>query len=289
LRWGKAIGQAGAYELTKEELLRLQQILIDDTRFTKMGFRKSGGFVGEHDRESGAPIPDHISARCQDLDQLINGLTTTSKKMEKAEYSAVLAAASIAFGFVFIHPFVDGNGRIHRYIIHHILSKFGFVPRGFVFPISASILEYIHDYRQVLESYSHPLLEFIEWRATEDNNVEVLNETADYYKYFDATRQAEFLYDCIRDTIDNIIPAEVEYLKKFDEMKRYLENLFDMPDKEVSTLIRFLEQNEGKLSKRVKTKEFSALEVDEIKAIENKFNQIFKNTMAIQPDAYKKE
>src|SRR4029077_3841055 len=109
----------------------------------------------------------------------------------------------IAFGFVFIHPFVDGNGRIHRYLIHHVLAEHGFTPKGVVFPVSAVILERIDEYREGLEVYSRPRLPHIEWRATKDGNVEVLNDTIDLYRYFDATRQAEFLFDCVAQTIEH--------------------------------------------------------------------------------------
>ena len=61
-RWGRAIGQAGNKPLSKEELLRLQQIVIEDTRFVKMGYRSEGGFIGVHDRNTGEPIPEHVSA-----------------------------------------------------------------------------------------------------------------------------------------------------------------------------------------------------------------------------------
>lgn len=47
-------------------------------------------------------------------------------------FDAVLAAAMIAFGFVFIHPFVDGNGRIHRYLIHHILLRKNYGSKGII-------------------------------------------------------------------------------------------------------------------------------------------------------------
>jgi len=144
-----------------------------------------------------------------------------------------------------------------------------------IFPVAASILDKIDDYRKVLEAYSHPLLDFISWKPTADHNVEVLNEPIDYYRYFDATKQTEFLYDCVEDTIKNIIPREVNYLIKYDELKRYLDDQFEMPDKTVAILVRFLEQNEGKLSKRAKTKEFNALNEDEIILIENKYNEIF--------------
>ncbi len=275
-RWGKVIGQAGIKSLSKEELVRLQQIVIESNRFIKMGFRTEGGFIGEHDRNSGEPIPEHISARWQDLEILIDGLIETSKKLEKQELNPVLSATMIAFGFVFIHPFVDGNGRIHRYLIHHLLATSGFTPKGIIFPVSAAILDRIDDYRKVLESYSHPLLDFIEWRVTDDHNVEVLNDTIDYYRFFDATHLAEFLFGCIKKTTDEIIPVEIIYLRKYDEMKSWLDNKFEMPNRLVSLLIRFLEQNNGILSGRAKRKEFSILTDKEIKQIENKYNECFK-------------
>ena len=274
-RWGKAIGQAGTNLLSKDEFLCLQQIVIENTRFTNMGFRQVGGFVGEHDRNTGEPLPEHISARWQDVERLTKGLIAMNVILKNSDFDAVLAAAMISFGFVFIHPFEDGNGRIHRYLIHHILAEKNFSQQGMIFPVSASILDRIDDYRKVLESYSHPLLDFIEWNPTPDHNVEVLNETTDYYRYYDATKQAEFLYDCVEDTIRNIIPKEVDYLHKYDEMKRYLDDNFEMPDKTVALLIRFLEQNDGQLSKRVKTKEFVALKNEEVRNIENRYQEIF--------------
>jgi len=276
-RWGNAIGQAGVKPLGKDELIRLQQIVIESKRFTKTGFRKEGGFVGEHDRYTGEPIPDHISARWQDIDKLIDGVINTALMLEDEKgFDAVLAASIIAFGLVFIHPFVDGNGRIHRYLIHHMLAEKQFSKQGVIFPVSASILDHINDYRKALEAFASPLLDLIEWKTTPDHNVEVLNETIDYYRYFDATPQAEFLYECVEDTIVNVIPQEVNYLQRYDEMKHYLDNRFEMPDKTVALLVRFLENNQGKLSQRARTKEFGLLSKDEVLEIEDKFMEIFE-------------
>ncbi len=275
MRWGKAIGQAGQQVLSIKELIRLQQIVIENSRFTEMGLRKKGGFVGEHDRTTGEPIPDHISAKEDDVEQLLKGLIATNNLLTDPTYDAVLAAATIAFGFVFIHPLVDGNGRLHRYIIHHILAKKEFTQQGVIFPVSASILDHIDDYKTVLESYSHPLLNHIDWKETEDHNVQVTNNTIDFYRYFNATTQAEFLYDCVQDTLDRVIPEEVTYLQNYDIFKRYIDNNFEMPDKMVSILVRFLEQNNGLLSNKALKKEFSALKQEEIKDIEENYNSIF--------------
>lgn len=274
-RWAKAIGQAGSFELSKNELLRLQQIVIENDRFIKMGFRKEGGFVGVHDRNTGEPIPDHISARWDDVERLVDGLLSTYKLIMNTEYDSVISAAVIAFGFVFIHPFEDGNGRIHRFIIHHILARKKFTQQGIIFPVSASMLYHIDDYRKILESYSQPLLDFIDWDVTSKHNVTVLNETIDFYRYFDATKQVEFLYDCVNDTIQNIIPNEISYLIKYDDLKQYLDNKYEMPDTTVALLVKFLEQNGGKLSKRAREKEFSQLSDDEVSEIEDQYHNIF--------------
>jgi hypothetical protein len=136
-------------------------------------------------------------------------------------------------------------------------------------------LERIVDYQRVLENYSHPLLDFIEWEKTEKNNVKVLNDTIDFYRYFDATPQAEFLFECVDTTIHQTIPAEVNYLQKYDEMKLWLDDHFQMPDDLVALLIRFLEQNQGAFSKRAREKEFAALSFEEVKNIEERFSSIF--------------
>ena len=193
----------------------------------------------------------------------------------RSDYDAVLMAALIAFGFVFIHPFEDGNGRIHRYLFHHVLAEKGYVSKGLVFPVSAVILQRIDDYRQTLEHYSKPRLDLIEWRPDDKNNVEVLNETIDLYRYFDATKQAEFFFECVEETVNKTLPEEVAYLTKYDLFNEFIKNYIDMPDKLVDLLIRFLNQNNGKLSKRARDKEFNRLTEAEVETIERKYDDIF--------------
>jgi hypothetical protein len=272
-RWGRAIGEAGRQPLDLDELLRLQRIVIGDDRFVHLGLRKEGGFVGEHDRD-GRPLPDHISARAQDLPSLTDGLVAFDSDGAR-HLDPVVAAAVLAFGFVYAHPFEDGNGRVHRYLIHHVLAMRGFNPPGVVFPVSAAILDKIKEYRSVLESYSRRLLPVVKWKATERGNVEVLNDTGDFYRFFDATPHAEFLYACVRKTIEEDLPNETAYLRRYDAFRAAVEAMIDMPDSTIDLLFRMLRQNGGKLSKRAREREFARLTDDEARRIEDIYSSTF--------------
>jgi hypothetical protein len=273
-RWGRAIGEAGRQPIDLDELLRLQRLVIGDDRFVHLGLRAEGGFVGEYDRDTGAPLPEHISARHEDLPSLIEGMVAFDREAA-AELDPVIAAAVLAFGFVYVHPFEDGNGRIHRYLIHHVLAQRGFNPPGVVFPVSAAILERIVDYRTVLEAYSRALLPLVEWEPTERGNVRVSNDTADFYRFFDATPHAEFLFACVRRTIEHDLPSEADFLRRHDQFTARVQAIADMPERTLDLLFRFLHQNGGKLSRRARENEFEALTEAEADRVERLYKEIF--------------
>jgi Fic family protein len=274
-RWGRAIGEAGRRPIDLDELLRLQAIVIGDARFVRLGVRDDGGFVGEHDRDTRMPLPDHISARPDDLPSLIEGMAAFDRHAAQ-RLDAVIAAAVLAFGFVYAHPFADGNGRIHRYLIHHVLAQRGFSPPGVVFPVSAAILERIDEYRAVLEDYSRRLLPVIRWEPTDDGNVRVLNDTSDFYRFFDATPQAEFLYDCVKKTVEEDLPNETDFLRRYDRFRERIETIADMPDRTIDLLFRFLHQNNGSLSKRARDREFAQMTDAEARSAEAAYEVSFR-------------
>jgi hypothetical protein len=273
-RWGRAIGEAGRQPIDLDELLRLQRLVIGDERFVRLGLRNEGGFVGEHDRDTGAPLPDHISARHEDLPSLTDGMVAFDRDAA-AQLDPVIAAAVLAFGFVYVHPFEDGNGRLHRYLIHHVLAERGFNPPGVVFPVSAAILDRIDAYRAVLEDYSQRLLPVTEWEPAARGNVRVLNDTADFYRFFDATPHAEFLFECVRRTIEEDLPDEADFLQRYDQFTARVQTIADMPDRIADLLFRFLHQNDGQLSGRARAHEFEALTDEEVDRIERLYEEIF--------------
>lgn len=276
-RWGRAVVQAGRNGLTLEEILRMQRVLIEDTRFVRVGLRPDGVFLGERD-ESGDPLPEFIGARAADLGDLMAGLIEANDRMREDGLDAVLKAAATAFGFVYIHPFQDGNGRMHRCLIHHVLAERRFTPSGMVFPVSSVMLDRIDDYRAALQAHSAPLMPFIEWRPTPDRNVEVLNDTADLYRYFDCTEQAEFLYSCVRRTVEEDLPREIDYLRRHDEAVRRIMDAIEMPDRMAENLVLYIRQNGGSLSKRRREGEFKQLREDEAALIEGIVRDVFEES-----------
>jgi Fic/DOC family len=274
-RWARAILQAGKYPLTIDEMIRLQRVLIDDSRFVHVGLRSDGVFVGERDHNRD-PMPEFIGARPTDLTDLLNALVEANNRMREDGVDPVLKAAATAFGFVYIHPFEDGNGRLHRFLIHHVLAERKFTPPGLVFPVSSVMLERIEAYRQTLQAHSAPLMPFIDWRPTPEHNVEVLNDTGSMYRYFDCTLAAEFLYSCVQRTVDEDLPREIEYLRGHDEAMRRIQEVVEMPNRLAEDLIIFIRQNQGRLPKRRREGQFVKLTDREVASLEAIVTEAFE-------------
>jgi len=273
-RWGRAVMQAGRNQLSLDELNRLHGILIQDTRFIHPGLRPDGVFLGDRDPE-GNPLPEFIGARPENLTALLMGLFAMDKRMAESDLDPVLQATATAFGFIYIHPHQDGNGRLHRCLIHHVLAERGFTPEGLVFPVSSVMLDRIGEYRSTLQGHSRPLLEYIDWQPTPDRNVEVTNETADLYRYYDCTEEAEFLYSCVARTIEHDLPQEIDFLRRQDEAERRIGEIVEMPDRLVRDLIMFIRQNGGSIPKRRRENEFASLTDEESGHIEAIYMDVF--------------
>jgi hypothetical protein len=145
-----------------------------------------------------------------------------------------------------------------------------------VFPVSSVMLDQIDDYRHTLQAHSAPLMDFIEWRPTPSRNIEVLNDTADLYRYFDCTDAAEFLYACLARTVEHDLPREIDYLRRHDDAIRRIMDAVEMPDRLAENLLTFVRQNKGTLSKRRRNQEFKDLRDDEVRLLEGIVRDVFK-------------
>jgi hypothetical protein len=164
----------------KPQLIEVQNRIVE-ARFRDSDYRPSQNYVGE----TVAWQKERIHFACpkpEDLADLMDGLTAAQERMNAGGVSAAIQAAAIGYGFVFLHPFEDGNGRIHRFLIHNILTRRGFTPKGVMFPISASMLKNRADYEASLEAFSRQLMPLVEYSLDEDGRMTVQNDTALWYR-----------------------------------------------------------------------------------------------------------
>lgn len=274
-RWGRAVMEAGLRPLNQTEIYRLHRTLIGDDRFTETGYRTQGVFLGIRDTY-GEPVPEFIGARHVDLPDLMLALNDCNNRLRVSDVDPVLQAAAIAFGFVYIHPLADGNGRLHRCLIHHVLAERKFSPAGMVFPVSSVMAQKIDKYRNTLQAQSRPLMNHIDWRPLPNGNIEVMNDTSDLYRFFDCTDNAEFLYDCVRRTIETDMPREIDYLIRHDTALRQIMDYVEMPDKIAQDLMLHIRKNEGKLPVKRRKNEFAKLTDDEVAGMEKIINSAFE-------------
>lgn len=186
----------------------------------------------------------------------------------------VIIAAILSFGFVFMLPFEDGNGRIHRFIIHYILSKTGFAPENIIFPLSSVMLKNIKQYDEILESFSKLLMKAIDrYEINDKGELTVLEVTKQHYQFIDYTHFAEYLFSCIQTTINDDFKDELDFIVNYDQTKSAIQNIIDMPDLKIDRIIKWFSENQGKLGKKMRTIYFKELSDETIEATEKLVSQ----------------
>jgi hypothetical protein len=199
----------------------------------------------------------------------------------------VVRAALVSFGYVFVHPFEDGKGRIHRYLIHDLLGRDGIVPEGMILPVSAYMLHNPQEYERVLDAYSRPLRRVVRFSLDEDARLAITNPevAAGYYRYPDLTAQATYLLNAVEQTINTELVSEILFIRNYDRAKAGIRDVVDTPNLRLDRLITLLHQNKGVLSmsKRSLYKEISD---DELLRIQAAFQEAFaEQTLELASDA----
>jgi hypothetical protein len=202
---------------------------------------------------------------------MMNGLLSTHENlMLDAKVPALIHAAIISFGEVFIHPFDDGNGRIHRYLIHDVLKQRE-PDHQFIIPISAAILKNTARYDRVLEQVSKPILAMLDWELDAENgNRVIINNDIDFmYRYPDYTEQVKFVYEMMNAAIADDLIEEICLLLVFDLIKKAINKIADIPNMKLDTIISIIVNGGGRVSKVKSKLILQYLTEQEITEIEN--------------------
>jgi hypothetical protein len=266
-------GKKDIGELLSEESLVLLQNQIVDPRFAATSFRNFQNYIGQTTLNYDEII-HYVCPPPEFLQDLMKDLSNTAIKMEGV--FPIVRAAAVAFGFVFIHPFEDGNGRIHRFLIHDILARNNFLPSGMIIPVSAHMVNNMKLYDDALEAYSKPLRYIIKYTKNEKQELLVLNasEVEGYYQFPDLTAQTEYLCKVIETVVSHDLPDELIFLQNYDEAKGLMKQRVDMPDKLIDLFIRFTHQNNGIFPRR-RRNTFQMLKDNEIEALQSIFINVF--------------
>ncbi len=265
-RFFQALRNARRFLPTNKRGLMELQAAVVDPRYAAKDWRDFQNFVGETTRGFGEYV-HFICPKPNDVDALMQGWQFLTERLRTSAVDAVVAAAVSSFAFVFVHPFEDGNGRVHRFLIHAMLSARGYGPKELVLPISAAMLRRRNLYDDALEAFSRPVLSCTDWEFDENNAIRVKNETADLFRFFDATEQAEYLYDCVAEAVQVDFKEEADFVNLFDAGLRAVRAVVDMPDQRASLLVRLCMQNGGTVS-HSKRKLFDELTDAEFSQIE---------------------
>jgi hypothetical protein len=257
----------------KHHLIDLQNRTVDP-RFADADYRTSQNYVGETVSFQSERV-HYVCPKPDDIHALMAGLLETHDRMDSAGVHPVVHAALIAYGFVFMHPFEDGNGRIHRFLIHNILARSGYTPEGLMFPVSAAMLKNPLDYDASLEAFSRPLLPLVEYTLDEAGRMTVHNETVTWYRFIDMTPQVEALFAFIEKTIDAELTEELNFLISYDRAKAAIQDIVDMPDRQIDLFIRLCLQNNGHISAGKRKSQFAMLTDDEISRLERVVNSAY--------------
>ncbi len=265
-------------KLGKELLIEVQNAVVDE-RFAMSGYRITQNYIGES--VGTRRIVHYVAPLHEDVGGMMSGLFESSRRMSGI-VDPVVYAAAVSFALVYIHPFDDGNGRVHRYVIHHILKQEGFTPEGTIFPVSATMLANLQNYDKCLETFSKKIMSLLDFTIDERGEITVKNKTADHYRYMDLTHAAEYLYETVERTIKKEFVEELDFLVQRSHAVKAMMDVADMPDKLIDLFIKIALEQNGHISKAKKKSVFHMLNDSEIDELEKIVRNSFKRPHAMQ-------
>jgi fido (protein-threonine AMPylation protein) len=268
-RFIQLLRRAGEPAVVDEDwLVGLQNTVVRDVFSQEASYRTTQNWLEDATgRITFFPSPP------EDLRRLMDGWEAFVGEHGRCA-DVLVKAACAAFGFVYIHPFLDGNGRLHRFLIQHVLARSVPLPGGAIVPVSAVILKNIPDYLGVLTGFSRPVTKM--WRYTPGDAGPMVTEASASraYRFFDASREVAFLHRIIQLAVQEEIPRELAWLSGYDAAFQQIDAEFDLPQKDISALIRMIHSNQGTISSN-RRKQFNHVPVDVLNRIQGIVREAF--------------
>jgi hypothetical protein len=287
-RFARAISQmCGVVDdpLSSNSLKRLQRAIVNDRAIDfQPGLRRSPVFVGHSDLY--APIVDYIAPHHDMAPSMVEGLRVF--ELRTRGQSPALRAAAISFGFAYIHPLADGNGRISRFLINDVLRRDNAIPAPLVLPVSSIISASARErdrYDRILETVSRPLMKAV----ADDYHFERLRSNVITYadgvksnfvfdrwshleptwRYLNLTQHCGYMGDIISRSMTEGIRNEARYLMRFDSARAALKEIVDATDEAYDHIVRAIIENRSAGNKIKKMYPHAFSDPESVKRIES--------------------
>lgn len=232
-------------------------------RAIRHGVRRSPVFVGEVDGFT--EVVHYIAPHWDDAVRLLAGLRDCARRTIGG--APLVRAAVLSFGFVYIHPMADGNGRISRFLVNDVLRRDGAVPEPFILPVSATITSSVvnrRGYDQVLELFSKPLMRryadawaFGAEQVADDGvhfnlQFDAYDDALPAWRYPDLTDHVEYLAEVVRLTIEQQMRKEAGHLRSLRLARERVKQVIEGPDGDIDRIIRSVRDNGGRISNKLR-------------------------------------
>ena len=229
----EAVGHAKAYDyvyqitekegLTEENILNLHRLFYQQIDAEKAGHYRNVKVYISGSRYAVAAV----SKIPTEMQKLVKWYNANEKKLHPIELAATLHQR-----FVFIHPFVDGNGRVARLLMNLALLR-----NGFTIAIIPAILR--HEYIYSLETaHTRPevFTDFIADRviATQLDLLRLMRDD-----------------DTVNDTVNDTVKSDMSALSKTEQ--KVLAAIGSFPDYSYEKLAEFCHLSRPTIARTIKT------------------------------------
>jgi hypothetical protein len=257
--------------LDEDYLVELQNVVITTDLKLERAFRGRQNWLqrGGH----GALAVRYLPPPPEAVASLMTGLMRMANSTQ-GDVPPLVKAALVSFGFVFVHPFMDGNGRVSRLLAHHSLNYVGALPsigdNPAILPLSVAMNRNESDYLATLEAFSKPVRQLWDVTYIAGNDfVFEFKSSPMVYAHWHADAAAVFVTRCAELALDQSLIDETVFIHAYDRAYEQIDREFDLPNRTINLLIQWIQQNNGRMpERRRKATELILLKPGQIERIE---------------------
>jgi hypothetical protein len=244
--------QAGVKKaLTEEDLCDLQRAAISNPFEQALSYRQEQNWLVSRRGRLTAGQITYLPPPPAALPELMEALLTYVNEDDGTDPR--LRGAVASFGFVYFHPFMDGNGRVSRFLVHHVLRRSEMTPDGLVLPVSVVMHADERGYSQALNVFSRPVRELWDITVIDEERIDAqFHGSLAAYRYPDLTEQTAYVGKCVAASLDQALVEEANYLQLYDAVYQSVNEAHDIRGKTLAHLIHGAMRNAGRVSNNLR-------------------------------------